>query len=59
MSKDQITKTALIMRELDDGYYDQKRDHYPRYALTPWEDRERYRLYVERVLIRLEEEKKL
>jgi hypothetical protein len=51
------------MRELDAGY---RRitdkdcpDKYPPFALTSWDDRNRYREYVERVLTRLESEGKL
>lgn len=57
------SKTRLIMRELDAGY---RRitdkdcpDKYPPFALTSWDDRNRYREYVERVLTRLESEGKL
>lgn len=61
--KARIEKALMIMRELDDGYRritdENDPDKYPPFALTAWEDRNRYRSYVERVLMRLEEEGKL
>lgn len=56
------SKTRLIMRELDAGYRritEGDSDKYPPFALTSWDDRNRYREYVERVLTRLESEGKL
>jgi len=44
----------VIMRRLDDGYRDRK--DYPAYAIAPWEDRNRYRKYVEAVLIDIAKE---
>ncbi len=52
-------KVDLIMRELDFGCHEQERDQYPPFALTPWDDRNRYRDYIRRVLMRLEKESKL
>ena len=51
------------MRTLDSGYRKitnpKDPDQYPPFALTSWDDRNRYRAYVERVLTRLEKEGKL
>lgn len=57
--KDRYFKVIEILKELDDGYYDQEKDDYPPFALTPWDDRERYRDYIYRVLRRLVDEGKL
>ena len=54
-----MEKTNMIMKELDSGYHEQKRDQYPPLALAPWDDRNRYREYVRRVLTRLEKENRL
>jgi len=56
-------KTAMIMEELDRGYHHitdpDDPDKYPPLATMSWEDRNRYRAYVERVLARLEAEGRL
>mgnify|MGYP001617182390 FL=1 len=51
------------MEALDGGYSritdNNDPDKYPPFALTAWDDRSRYREYVERVLTRLEREGKI
>ena len=47
-------KADLIMKELDGGYHNRELDLYPPFAMAPWDDRNRYREYVRRVLERLE-----
>jgi hypothetical protein len=37
-----------IKREIDDGYH--RRDDYPPYALVSWDDRNRYRQYVFKIM---------
>ena len=54
-----LTTVELILSELDRGYLEAARDRYPPFALLAWEDRNRYRQYVERVLTRLAHEGKL
>jgi hypothetical protein len=44
-----------IMNLLDDGYHDMESSGYPPYALTSWDDRNRYRKYVEKRLLELTE----
>lgn len=57
------SKIDEIMRELDGGYNrminPEDPDKYPPFALTAWEDRNRYREYIRRVLTRLEKEGRL
>ena len=53
------SKSELIMQELDSGYHNMKGDQYPPFALTLWDDRNRYREYISRVLKRLEKEGRL
>lgn len=57
------SKTNMILRELDDGYQritdENDPDKYPPFALTAWDDRNRYREYVGRILARLEREGKI
>lgn len=37
-----------LQKKIDDGYPD--RDDYPPYAIAPWDDRNRYREYVFKII---------
>lgn len=39
---------AQLKRAIDRGYHE--RTDYPPYALTPWDDRNRYREYIFRII---------
>lgn len=44
-----------VKKEIDDGYH--KRDDYPPYAIASWDDRNRYRQYIFKILDEVASEK--
>jgi len=47
-NQERVELIAKIKREIDNGYHN--REDYPPYALMSWDDRNRYREYVFRIM---------
>ena len=46
--EERVDLIEKIKREIDNGYHD--RPDYPPYALASWDDRNRYRAYVFKIM---------
>ena len=47
-NKERVELIEKIKREIDEGYH--SRSDYPPYALVSWDDRNRYREYIFKVM---------
>ena len=47
-NQERVDLIDKIKKEVDNGYHD--RDDYPPYALVSWDDRNRYRKYVFKIM---------
>ena len=47
-NEERVKLIEKIKREIDDGYH--YRNDYPPYALASWDDRNRYRQYVFKIM---------
>ena len=47
-NKERVELIEKIKREIDNGYH--SRNDYPPYALASWDDRNRYREYVFKIM---------
>lgn len=47
-NEERVDLIEKIKREIDNGYHN--RDDYPPYALMSWDDRNRYRTYIYKIM---------
>lgn len=53
-SEQVVERLEKLKRDIDNGYHD--REDYPPFALAAWDDRNRYRAYVFKIIDELIEE---